>query len=1136
MQPSFRGSIFISIISSTVLSWLPLLCDLTEARAADKYSPIANPTEILADWPDSKVDWKKYVEPIKASDYKRFSGPPLVNEPHGDLHVRAWKYVPDAGGKGTAGIVESRNVLKSGQTALILVHPWGIEDGQGWKNPQAYDCYGYAFMGSHSDNLLCLDHLKDVVRPFVQSLRGRLPVVAYSLPGSPDAVRGKIYRDYANQPDPAQRMQGQKELEAHLNSLSGKQWPQYIPVSKNLDYQPSDVIIYDGLGYAALKKYLQEKGIKNILLGGYCTDMCVISTTAGYKNLTQDFNVFLVGNVTLAAWPTTVNTPNGYKPHATRDELVTASEYSGKYPLAITQSSWISFSDAAVGPTVPSQPLPNTKSLLHVADTKTIVREQLQQVIGYFSGRVAATQAIRDEKWKADFSALRAYEQSMVSHRANCRKMLGLPDERADAKQATSRILAKTNDLAIERITVPIAEGLASRGLLFAPKGKGRHPAIIVCSDATCCPEQLAGLTADAKPPQWLKEMLSRGVMVYVVQSVQRTIDHPQCKKLYPRNRRQILYRLGYIVGRSLPGLDVQDTLSGIDYLASRGDVDDKRIGLVGAGQGGMTALYAAAVDTRPAAVAVGDYFDRREGCWAEPADRRLFGVLLEFGDAELAGLIAPRPLAIVRSSDSALDIESVKSEAARAARFYKGLGAERELSVYANCAKKEDALSRSILHTAERLGAGPSSINASHATDLPAKVSRKEADAVRNEHFEERIRYLRNMVDGSEAAREKRWGLTTRPPVEFPRIKAAMLEDYGNLVGKVDISATPPNPRTKLALITDKYKLYHVMLDVTEGVELYGHLLVPRNIKGRTAAVICQHGLDGTPGNISGLGEKGDTCYHQCGRRLAEHGYVVFAPLILHHYPVSQVDEQVRKASSAGMMRLAMVVAKTNRAIDFLQTLPFVDAKHIGYYGLSYGGYSAIWCAPLVDRLAATIASGNFNDRREKLTSDSTGTSYFVLPYEDMYNWNIMNRFAHPELIAMTAPRAFCIEFGQHDGITTPEWTATAWGQTKAIRDHMGFTDRIELSHYNGVHEMHGIKTFDFLDRFLRPQRTVGRDYEYDLRSKTPSRHPMLPYLGGRSLSTTPSRRAAGNSSSRPLLDTARRQTTPWHGPQTFT
>jgi dienelactone hydrolase len=154
-------------------------------------------------------------------------------------------------------------------------------------------------------------------------------------------------------------------------------------------------------------------------------------------------------------------------------------------------------------------------------------------------------------------------------------------------------------------------------------------------------------------------------------------------------------------------------------------------------------------------------------------------------------------------------------------------------------------------------------------------------------------------------------------------------------------------------------------MLDVGHGVEVYGQLLIPRNMDGPTAAVICQHGLNGIPDEVTGLNQTEQTCYHEFGRHLAEHGYVVFAPLVLHHYPVEHVDKQVRKATSVGMMRLAMVVAKTQRVIDFLQTLSFVDAERIGYYGLSYGGYSAIWSAPLIERLGVTISSTAFSGRR---------------------------------------------------------------------------------------------------------------------------------------------------------------------------
>jgi hypothetical protein len=227
----------------------------------------------------------------------------------------------------------------------------------------------------------------------------------------------------------------------------------------------------------------------------------------------------------------------------------------------------------------------------------------------------------------------------------------------------------------------------------------------------------------------------------------------------------------------------------------------------------------------------------------------------------------------------------------------------------------------------------------------------------------------------------------------------------------------------------------------------------------------------------ITGLGQPADTVYHEFGRRLAERGYVVFAPLILHHHPPQQINDQARAADAAGMMRVAMVIAKTQRAVDFLETLPFVDRRRIGYYGLSYGGYSTLWVSPLVDRLAAIVISGHFNDWRSKITSDATPTSYLRHPDEDFYNWNVLPRFTHPELVTMMLPRPVAVEFGQQDGITTPAWTAYAWGQLSAIAAHLGMAGRVVLAHYDGVHEIHGVETFAFLDHLLRPELPAGQD-----------------------------------------------------------
>ena len=721
-----------------------------------------------------------------------------------------------------------------------------------------------------------------------------------------------------------------------------------------------------------------------------------------------------------------------------------------------------------------AETLPGTNRLTLPRDDDLVHARHMNQVKDYFQRRIEEARELRDREWKPDFSSPEAYEKSLSRHRANCRKMLGLVDAEAEVAKAQSKQLAASADCRIERITIPMFAGLSARGLLFSPAADGPHPVALVCPDANAWPEQFAGLGGDAEPAAWLMNLVARGAAVYLPQSIERLPDHPYSKTTNNKDRRMVLYRLGYPVGRTMPGLDVQDTLAAVDYLASRSDVDPSRIGLVGVGQGGMTALHAAAVDRRIAAAVVADYFQVRDHCWQEPVDRRLPRQLLEFGDAELAALIAPRPLFILNSPDSPVPPDRVEIEIRRAGRFYKGLETRLRLARTLDLEGKD--ATREATSFVANLFSLPESKGELTWPNL--RIAPDEARAARDRHFEERLKYLRTLIAESEVEREARWRLAECRPSDFERTKAAMLEEYRGLVGEVPTGNTPLNPKTELALATDRYKLYRITLDVTDAVEVYGNLLVPNKIEGRAAAVICQHGLSGTPEMTTGLGMTKDTPYHEFARHLAEHGYVVFSPYLMQRR-WQEINVLVRQADALGMMRVAMPVAKTRRVIDFFQTLPFVDAKRVGYYGLSYGGYSAIWISPLEQRLAATVVSGHFNDWRTKITNDTMRTSYLWHPDEDFYNWDILHRFTHPELVAMIAPRPACVEFGQRDGITTPEWTAYAWNQVVAWRDPLGLADRISLAHYDGVHEVHAVEAVDFLDRFLRPERPVGRDYE---------------------------------------------------------
>ena len=311
---------------------------------------IENPKPLLADHPE-------FFEPIIEETH--FEAPPVVTDDAADLHVRAWRFSYNA-----RGIIEMPNHLRSAETAVIMVHPWGIDDAQGWRTPEPA---GVADFCTRAKNHLAARHTREVIGPFLASMRHQVKFVMYSLPGGRDTIRAKLYRSFTHQPSSLEREQGARELDAKLNSFeySGQTldaslelsaetpvidyfkqfpgldssdrfnnagfWDLPIPVTSDLKVHPDDVVIYDSEGYAPLKRFLKEHGVRHVLLTGYATDMCFCRTTAGYENLSQDFNVFLVGDASLATFPAN---------RSPRFAVNAAISFASLNQL-ITQVSWI---------------------------------------------------------------------------------------------------------------------------------------------------------------------------------------------------------------------------------------------------------------------------------------------------------------------------------------------------------------------------------------------------------------------------------------------------------------------------------------------------------------------------------------------------------------------------------------------------------------------------------------------------------------------------------------------------------------------------------------------------------------------------------------------------------------------------
>lgn len=316
----------------------------------NQLTPITNPPAILGDFPE-------YVEPLRADAC--FQAPPLVAEAGGTLEVRAWRYWYNA-----RGIILTDNRLEAKATAVVVVHPWGLDDGHGLRSPEPA---GVAFFCTREKNSIGLKHMREALDPFLKKMRPVAGLVGYSLPGTEDDIRKLLYASIHTQPSSLNTAEGERLLLKRLADWSFKgqplvseldldparplqsyfsktpstdagdryngagYWNLPMPLASAIKHAPEDRIFYDGEGYPPVSQYLKQRGIRHVLLAGYCTDMCVISTTCGYQNFCKDFNVFIVGDATLATFPGS-RTPK----YATQVALANAA-----LEHMVTQINWV---------------------------------------------------------------------------------------------------------------------------------------------------------------------------------------------------------------------------------------------------------------------------------------------------------------------------------------------------------------------------------------------------------------------------------------------------------------------------------------------------------------------------------------------------------------------------------------------------------------------------------------------------------------------------------------------------------------------------------------------------------------------------------------------------------------------------
>ena len=695
-----------------------------------------------------------------------------------------------------------------------------------------------------------------------------------------------------------------------------------------------------------------------------------------------------------------------------------------------------------------------------------------------------------------------AWRNSTQPFRKKLARILGLRDARISfqspdimASITQSGMIARTEQFTAFAIRWPVladpaptATALPSiygEGLLLVPAGnpRGRVIAIPHCDHS---PEQISGLAEGTHPnSQFARRLVESGFEVVVPALVNRTFEKRNGRGSL--TNREYLYRSSFELGRQLAGYEIQKILGAVDWFYSRDD--QLKTGVIGYGDGGHLALLAAAVDDRIDAVCVSGAAGFEFNSWKQPLDRNFFGIVRDFSTSELGSLVLPRKLIVELTQwphqnfsgsggggPSVLETPVQKAvraeidEVTEMAAALKNNGVDchsvttipGDTEQFCSSVLPAFAAALDATVTAEAIkSTAAMTVNMNHQTDvITARMTRM---------IQEIDRHNQALLRESPFVRRQ----------YLQKLKTSSLKEYEEtveqyrdafrteVIGEFNLPLLPFNARSRKSWETENWTGHEVVLDVFEDVIAYGVLLVPKDLKPgeKRPVVVCQHGLEGRPTDVF-LNDH--PAYHDFAAKLCERGFITFAPQNLYIFR-DRFRTLQRKANSIGRTLFSVIVPQHQQIVNWLKTQPGVDPDRIAFYGLSYGGKSAMRIPALVTDYCLSICSADFNEWVRKNASTRHNFSYVWTGEYEIFEWDLGSTFNYFEMAALICPRPFMVERGHFDGVGVDEWVAYEYAKVRNLyAARLKIPERTEIEWFDGPHTINGKRTFDFLHRHL--------------------------------------------------------------------
>ena len=743
---------------------------------------------------------------------------------------------------------------------------------------------------------------------------------------------------------------------------------------------------------------------------------------------------------------------------------------------------------------VENQVLEGTEALTLEQDLATQMVEDLDN---YVSRAIVSSKENRGSLWNRNYSSLAAYKESIQPNRERFIKQIGCIDERLPITSLsyvtttnTPIVIGQGMNYTVSRVRWQVFDEVEGEGLLLDPiDNQSAIAQVIAIPDADWTPEMATGITDELpESAQFSRKLAELGCRVVVPLLINRDDTYsgnPKIDRFTNQPHREFIYRMAYQLGRHIIGYEVQKVLSLVDWMS----LNELPIGVFGYGEGGLIGLYSAAIDARIQSTVVSGYFQEREEVWREPIYRNVWGLVQEFGDAEIVSLIAPRTLIVetsrgpeVQGPPTARDnrsgaapgqlvsppIKSVETEFNRARYIYDELDSKNNIH---------------LIHPEDRLPGSPEAISG-FLTGLEIKDSITIKDSTlaidsaisfdyasrQQKQFMQLIIFTQRLLREAATRRQEFfWNKVDNTSLENWKNSCVEFKDYfwKEVIGRCPEPDVPAKPKTRLIYDEPKWRGYEVVLDVWDEVFAYGIILIPKDLKPneKRPVVVCQHGLEGRPQDTAD--PRKQTVYHSYAAQLADRGFITYAPQ--NPYIGNDAFRVIqRKANPIKWSLFSLIIGQHDQTLEWLAGLPYVDEDRIGFYGLSYGGKTAMRVPAVLDRYACSICSADFNEWIVKNATYDSGYSYMFTGEYEMVEFDLGNTFNYSEMAALIAPRPFMVERGHDDGVAPDEWVAHEFATVRRHYVRLGIAEKTEIEFFDGGHQINSQDTFDFLHRHL--------------------------------------------------------------------